>query len=147
MDAEQCRLFLRSLPHVAETMQWGDNLVYWAGDKALGGKMFALIDLGDQPAADRKPRPVLSFYAGPERVPELLENEAMRPAPYLARAHWVAMDHWDGCATAELKTLLRAAHQGVFARLPKRTHTNLALPPKEKTRLIREQRELAKKRA
>ena len=36
------REFLLQLPHVVETMQWGANLVFWVGDKAIGGKMFAL---------------------------------------------------------------------------------------------------------
>ena len=48
MDAERLRAYLLTLPHVAETMQWGANLVYWVGDKVIGGKMFALIDL-DEP--------------------------------------------------------------------------------------------------
>ena len=39
MDAERLRAYLLTLPHVAETMQWGANLVFWAGDKAIGGKM------------------------------------------------------------------------------------------------------------
>ena len=42
MDAERLREYVLSLPHVVETMQWGANLVYWVGDKAIGGKMFAL---------------------------------------------------------------------------------------------------------
>ena len=49
MDAERLRGYLLTLQHVAETMQWGANLVYWAGDKAIGGKMFALINLDEPP--------------------------------------------------------------------------------------------------
>ncbi len=45
MDIEPLRAWLLSLPHVAETMQWGDNLVFWVGDKAVGGRMFALANL------------------------------------------------------------------------------------------------------
>jgi hypothetical protein len=37
MDAERAREFLRKLPLVEETMQWGNNLVFWVGDKAVGG--------------------------------------------------------------------------------------------------------------
>ena len=37
--------FLLTLPHTVETRQWGNNLVFWVGDKAIGGKMFALINL------------------------------------------------------------------------------------------------------
>ncbi len=85
MDAERLREYLLRLPHVVETMQWGANLVFWVGDKAIGGKMFALINLDDDQRA------VLSFAAGPERYAELLETEGVVPAPYLARAHWVAI--------------------------------------------------------
>ena len=47
MDAERVREFLLQLPHVVETMQWGANLVFWVGDKAIGGKMFAVLNLDD----------------------------------------------------------------------------------------------------
>ncbi len=45
MDAEKARAFLLKLPHVVETRQWGNNLVFWVGDKTRGGKMFCLLDL------------------------------------------------------------------------------------------------------
>ena len=67
MDAEGLRSFLLALPDVCETMQWGDNLVYWAGDKAIGGKMFALVSLEPDHGA------VMSFAAGQERFGELVE--------------------------------------------------------------------------
>jgi hypothetical protein len=37
MDVERLREYLLRLPHVVETMQWGANLVFWVGDKAIGG--------------------------------------------------------------------------------------------------------------
>ena len=46
MDAERVREYLLQLPHVVETMQWGANLVFWVGDKAIGGKMFARTESG-----------------------------------------------------------------------------------------------------
>jgi len=75
MDAERLRAYLLTLPHVVETMQWGANLLFWVGDKAIGGKMFALINL-DEPAnpADRTRHPLLSYAAGPARYAELLER-------------------------------------------------------------------------
>ena len=84
MDAESLRAWLLTLPDVAETMQWGETLVYWIPDKAIGGKMFAVISLGS-------PDTVMSFAAGPERFGELVERNGVFPAPYLARAHWVAL--------------------------------------------------------
>jgi predicted DNA-binding protein (MmcQ/YjbR family) len=130
MDAEGLRAFLLSLPDVAETMQWGDNLVYWVGDKAIGGKMFALASLEPNHGA------VLSFAAGPERFAELVEREGLFPAPYLARAHWVAVERWNTLAAAELKDLLRAARGLIYEKLPAKTKAALAMPAGEKKKLI-----------
>jgi len=87
MDVERARTFLKALPHVVETQQWGDNLVFWVGDKAIGGKMFALIDLSGGLAHG-----VGMFSAGPERFAELVEQDGLIPAPYMARIHWVAAE-------------------------------------------------------
>jgi predicted DNA-binding protein (MmcQ/YjbR family) len=140
MDAERIRAFLLTLPHVAETMQWGANLVFWAGDKAIGGKMFAVINLDDN---DRHGQ-IISFAAGPERYTELLEIEGISPAPYLARAHWVAAARWDIFRPAEWQSELTAAHQIIFAKLPPRTRAVLAMPTRQRQRLIAERKRLLK---
>ena len=118
MDAESTRAFLLTLPHVAETLQWGDNLVFWVAGKSIGGKMFSVLVLGS-------PRAVLSFAAGPERFAELVEREGIFPAPYLARAHWVALERWDALPAVELKSLLRDARDLVYAKLPARTRSRI----------------------
>jgi predicted DNA-binding protein (MmcQ/YjbR family) len=130
MDAERARAFLLTLPHVAETLQWGDNLVFWVGDKSIGGKMFALINL----AADA--HGVISFAAGPERALELLELEGFYPAPYLARAHWVATRDWNSLRPTEWQAELRNAHAVIFEKLPKRTRDVVALPAKQRDSLV-----------
>ena len=76
MDVERIRAFLLTLPHALETEQFG-GLVFWVGDKAIGGKMFAWVKLEQ---TDNHPR-VISYPAGPERCPELLEIEGIFPAP------------------------------------------------------------------
>jgi predicted DNA-binding protein (MmcQ/YjbR family) len=98
MDAEIAREFLLKLPDVVETMQWGANLVFWVGDKAIGGKMFALLNL------DGDGKAVLSFAAGPERYAELVEVEGVIPAPYMARIYWVALEDWNALRVAELRS-------------------------------------------
>lgn len=129
MNVESLRAFLLSLPHVAETMQWGDNLVFWVGDKAIGGKMFAVAQLS---AANR----VVSFAAGPERYAELLEIEGVFPAPYMARNHWVAIERYEVFPANELKEHLRNAHGIVYDKMPKRTKEVLALPAAEQKKFI-----------
>ncbi len=146
MDAEQARSFLRMLPHVEETMQWGANLVYWVGDKAIGGKMFALLNL-DEDRDPAKPTPVAMFYVGPERYAELLETEGVVPAPYMARIYWVALTHWNVFRRSELQEFLRAANQGVHNRLPARVKTLLLLPAFEREQLVVARRKLLASRA
>ncbi|MFZ0691762.1 MAG: MmcQ/YjbR family DNA-binding protein [Acidobacteriaceae bacterium] len=136
MDAETLRAFLLALPDVCETMQWGDNLVYWAGDKAIGGKMFALVSLEPDHGA------VMSFAAGQERFSELVEIEGVFPAPYLARANWVAVERWNTLPAAELKQLLRHARELVYEKLPPKTKAVLAMAPAEKKKLIAARRKL-----
>ena len=141
MDAEQVREFLLKLPHVEETMQWGANLVFWVGDKAIGGKMFALANL------DEDGRAVLSFHAGPERYAELLENDGVIPAPYMARIYWVALERWDALPGRELLELLACARELVYEKMPKRTKDVLGLPATARKKLIAEKRKLLKTRA
>jgi predicted DNA-binding protein (MmcQ/YjbR family) len=117
-------------------MQWGDNLVYWVADKAIGGKMFALVSLEPDHGA------VLSFAAGPVRFPELLEIDGVFPAPYLARAHWVAVERWDTLPAPEVKELLQAARDLVIQKLGARTRELLAKTTAEKRKLIAERKKL-----
>jgi predicted DNA-binding protein (MmcQ/YjbR family) len=139
MDAERLRAFLLTLPHVVETEQWG-GLVFWVGDKALGGKMFVMLPL------DRENNRVLSYPAGPERYPELLERDGLFPAPYLARIHWVAVERWNVFRTAEWEEQLRHADALTFNKLPPRTRTTLALPAAQQKRLIAERKKLRPKK-
>jgi len=130
VNVELLRTFLLTLPHVEETMQWGDNLVFWVGDKTIGGKMFALANLS------KDSHGVLSFAAGPERYSELLEIEGVFPAPYMARIYWAAIERFDVFSSNELKEHLRNAHSIVYNKLPKKTKDALALPPAQQKKLI-----------
>ena len=131
MNAERARAFLHTLPHVVETVQWGDNLVFWVGDKHLGGKMFTLIDI-------TRPTKVISFAAGPERFAELVEQEGFLPAPYFARIFWIAAETWFAHRDSAWEEDLRAAHTLTWLKLPPRTRAVLALPAAQRKRLIAE---------
>jgi predicted DNA-binding protein (MmcQ/YjbR family) len=133
-SVDRIREFLLTLPHVVETMQWGENLVFWVGDKAIGGKMFALMSL------DQSMKGIFSYPAGPERFAELVEQEGIIPAPYFARIHWVAVQHWNVFRPMEWEQELRAAHQITFDKLPPKVRKILALSIKEQKRLIAESR-------
>jgi predicted DNA-binding protein (MmcQ/YjbR family) len=141
MDVERARAFLLALPHVVETMQWGDNLVFWVGDKAIGGKMFCLLNL------EADARGVMSYSAGVERFAELVEREGIVPAPYMARIHWVAVERWSGLRNAEWESELRAAHEITLAKLPKKVLDVLAMPERARAKLVAERRRVLAERA
>jgi predicted DNA-binding protein (MmcQ/YjbR family) len=136
MDAERIRAYLLTLPHAVETMQWGANLVFWVGDKKIGGKMFALVNL------DGDGKGVISYSAGPERYAELLEVEGIIPAPYMARIFWVAAERWNVFRTSEWEQELSAAHTIIFNKLPPKTRAVLAMPATQQKRLIAERKKL-----
>jgi predicted DNA-binding protein (MmcQ/YjbR family) len=141
MDNERIRSICLALPHVRETLNWGHVLVYWVGDREIGGKSFAMTN------ADGMENPVLSFHCGAERYHELLENEGICPAPHVAGASWVALERWNVLRRREIEEELARAHALIYEKLPKRTKTVLGLPEKERAKLIRERKKLLAARA
>ena len=141
MDNERIRELCRKLLHVKETLNWGHHLVYWVGDRDIGGKMFAMTDL------DGSGTGVLWFHCGAERFHELLENVGICASPYLAKAHWVTLERWDALRPREIEEELRRAHALIYEKLPKRTRTVLAMPEKERTKAIRERKKVLATRA
>lgn len=137
MDNERVRSICLALPYVTETLNWGHHLVYFVGDKAIGGKMFAMTDL------DGTGTGVLWFHCGAERFHELLENENMVASPYLARAYWVTLLRWDALRAREIEEELRRAHALVLAKLTAHTKKVLALPARERAKQIRERKKAA----
>ncbi len=140
MNAERMRDFLLSLPHVVETEQWG-GLLFWVGDKAIGGKMFAVLDLNGG-----RGRPI-SYPAGQERFHDLLEIDGIIPAPYMARIFWVAIERWDVHGPAVWQSELSAAHALTYAKLPPKALKVLALSKAEQKKLIAAKRKEAKAKA
>jgi predicted DNA-binding protein (MmcQ/YjbR family) len=110
-----------SFPGATEQIQWGDDLLF-----KVGGKMFAATPLVPAPVC-------LSFKASPENFAELTERPNIIPAPYLARAQWIALESRDALSARELEDLLRDSYELVLAKLPRKTRENLpgASPVKE----------------
>jgi predicted DNA-binding protein (MmcQ/YjbR family) len=138
MDNERIREICMAMPHVAETVNWGHHLVYWAGDRDIGGRMFASTDL------DGSGEGVLSFHCGAERFHELLEVEGIRPTPYSAKQFWVTLERWDALRPRQIQDELRRAYELIYAKLPPRTRKLLALPEKELAQAVRERKKALK---
>jgi len=109
MNVDWLRQLCLSFPGATEQIQWGYDLVF-----KVGGKMFAVTPL--------EPAPVcLSFKASPENFAELTERSNIIPAPYLARAQWIALQTRDALQPDELSRLLRDSYDMILAKLPKKT--------------------------
>ena len=74
----------------------------------------------------------MSMKCSAEVFAELVERPGIAPAPYLARANWVALEYVDAVPHAELETLLREAYELALAKLPKKAQVELRKPPKKK---------------
>ena len=120
MDVDWLRKICMAFPHTTEQIQWGNDLLF-----KVGGKMFAVAPL--------EPAPVcLSFKCSAESFMELTERPRILPAPYLARAKWVALESPDAISRGELTELLRASYDLVFAKLPKRAQAGFTSSPRKK---------------
>ena len=113
MNIEQLRKLCLSFPSVTEQIQWHDALLF-----KVAGKMFAVASL--EPA-----RVWLSLKVTPENFAELTERPGIIPAPYLARAKWIALESRDALPPAELASLLRSSYALVVAKLPRKTRESL----------------------
>ena len=93
MNIDWVRDLCLSFPKATEEEVWTNDLTF-----KVAGKMFAHTVL--------VPAPVwLSFKASPEKFAELTERTGIIPAPYLARAQWVALETKDALPPEELATL------------------------------------------
>ena len=120
MHAEELRKHCLSFPGATEHQIWGNDLTF-----KVGNKMFAHTVLEVAPVW-------LSFKTSDERFAELLERQDVIPAPYLARAKWVALETPEAISASELRELLREAYDLVVAKLPKKMQANLAAKSKTK---------------
>src|ERR1700748_2398851 len=100
------RGYCLTFPQATESMQW-EALVF-----KVAGKMFALAPL--EPG-----ELFLSIKCPPEKFEEMLEKPGIVPAPYLARAKWIALEDPDAVSQGELKAMIAESYHSVVAKLPK----------------------------
>jgi predicted DNA-binding protein (MmcQ/YjbR family) len=126
MNIDQLREICLSFGGATEQIQWGDDLVF-----KVAGKMFAVTPL--VPGYNW-----LALKASPEGFAELTERPGIVPAPYLARAKWVAIETPNVLDVAEVATLLQTSYDLVVAKLPRRTQENLAsAKPAKRKKLVK----------
>ncbi len=103
-----------ALPGTTVSVQWGADHVF-----KIGGKMFACIGMhGGQFTG-------LSFKCSPDSFALLIQTSGIRPAPYLARAQWVALADLAVLPDTELRAYLDRAYAIVRAALPRKAQAVL----------------------
>lgn len=114
MNTDWVRKTCLSFPGASEHVIWQGDLTF-----KVGGRMFAHTVLEVAPVW-------LSFKASHENFAELTERPGIIPAPYLARAQWVALEKKDALPLDQLAALLRQSYDLVVAKLPRKIRDNLS---------------------
>jgi predicted DNA-binding protein (MmcQ/YjbR family) len=131
MNLDKLRAHCLSHPGATEQIQWGADLVF-----KVGGKMFCVACTEPAPNA-------MSFKCDDETFAELVERDGATPAPYLARAKWVALETFDALPDRELMPLVTRGYELVRDKLPQKTIAALA---SAKTAKAAKKAKIAKKR-
>ena len=115
MDDKSLTRLTRPWPGVTADVKWDNDLIF-----SVGGKMFC------GQALDGPEKGKLSFKVEPDRFLEYTDRPGFRPAPYMARAHWVTLDDPTVIPRKELEALLRRAYELVRAKLTKKLQAQFA---------------------
>src|SRR3984893_12457296 len=114
MNVDQIRELCLSFPYATEQITWGCDLTF-----RVSGKIFAVTVLEVAPVW-------LSLKCSPENFAELTERAGIIPAPYLARAQWIALETKDALPPDELTRRIRESYDLVVAKLPRKTRDTLS---------------------
>ena len=116
MDRDDVLAHCLDLPGAEETYPFGDEVAVMK----VGGKMFALVPLGSEPA-------VVNLKCDPARALELRAAYAgIRPGYHQNKRHWNSVD-LDGSVEDDLlRELVEDSYDLVVARLPRALRASLA---------------------
>ena len=105
--------FVLTFPAATLVRQWHDDSV-----AKVGGKIFALFDREDGE---------IWFKASDMSFTLLVEHKGVRPAPYFARAKWVAVSRHSPLSEDDICAYIGVAHRLVAMRLTRRKRAELGL--------------------
>lgn len=106
--------FCKALPNAEVERKWTNALTFM-----VARKMFALFIVDEKGKASE-----LWCKVDDDAFLSRTGQPGIRPAPYLARAKWIAMEP-QAMSDAEAKETLRRARELVFMKLPKRLQKEL----------------------
>jgi predicted DNA-binding protein (MmcQ/YjbR family) len=117
LDGDALRKLCKGWPGVSVDIKWESNVV-----ASVGGKMFAMVSTNTS----------LSFKVADDRFLEYTDRPEIIPAPYLARARWVAIMDTKHFATGTLQDFVRDAYGVVRGKLSKELQRELGPLPASK---------------
>ena len=93
------------------------------GAAKLKDKLLDLVVVNDatEPGAGH----ALSFKCSDEGFAELVEREGIDPAPYMARAKWVALQTFDALSDREIQERISKSYDLVFVKLTKKAQADV----------------------
>jgi len=109
MSFARLRAVCARLPGATRDIKWGADECF-----SVGGRMFAVFGLHGGRARS------LSFKVDAERFLELTDRDAIVPAPYLARAHWVQVQRANALGFDQARALIARSHALVAAKLTRK---------------------------
>jgi predicted DNA-binding protein (MmcQ/YjbR family) len=113
MELQSLLDFCLALPGCTQDIKWGQDLCL-----SVGAKMFLCLGPDNHPVT-------ASFKVEPEEFEELCLREGFRPAPYLAKHHWVHLDDINRLNMKDWKIRMAASYQLVFDKLPKKMQRSI----------------------
>jgi len=114
MDIEAIRRYCLQFPHTTENVQWGADLCFQGGWQTVRGDRARSRSAG-----------TAQLQVHSRNFTELCERPGVRPAPYLARAQWVALEQLNTLPDSELRDLIAESYRLVWERLPKKRREEL----------------------
>jgi predicted DNA-binding protein (MmcQ/YjbR family) len=113
MHRPEFERFVLSLPAATLVRQWRDDSV-----AKVGGKIFCLLDADDGD---------IWLKVSDMSFELMTEMDGIRPAPYFARAKWVAISAASGLSDDEIKAYIVEAHRLIAGKLSKKMRRELGL--------------------
>lgn len=122
MNRETFDKFCAALPATTHVVQWGNASVW-----KVGGKIFAICSTWGKAQEGVKSRDAISFKCSDLSYAVLIEQDGIIPAPYLARAKWVALESDDALNDEEQQAYITKAHEIIVGKLTKALRKQLGL--------------------
>jgi predicted DNA-binding protein (MmcQ/YjbR family) len=106
--------FCRNLPGVTEDVKWDNDLVF-----SVGKKMFVVFGLPEHEPIGLKVDPAV--------FGTLVQQEGIRPAPYMAHHSWVQVTTRKALPDEVLTDMIRESYELVTQKLSKKLRAQLGL--------------------